>query len=217
MSVTEMLPGWTVAREISSDVLDGLNRGTYVLHGGVIRSAPSTDGAGQIVRHLLPTGQDLPDSVSARSVFDLTLARTTQDVLNATTGIMLLSGMNVAVTAVGFGVLYKKLTELQKGLSEIKESVDGIVRLLELDNRAKLMFALDELHGVTRNGPPGKREEPSSVPGITPIDSTGYGDLHYEKCSRHQKTAATAGFFRTLSNSASVELCRDLLGGLAVS
>ena len=81
MSVTEMLPGWTVAREIPSDVIDGLNRGDYVLHGGVIRSAPSTDGAGQIVRHLLPTEQDLPDSVAA--VPDLTLARTTQHLLHA--------------------------------------------------------------------------------------------------------------------------------------
>lgn len=153
MSVTEMLPGWTVAREIPSDVIDGLNRGDYVLHGGVIRSAPSTDGAGQIVRHLLPTGQDLPDSVAASSVFDLTLARTTQDLLHATTGTMLLSGMNLAVTTVGFGVLYKKLTELQKGLSEIKESVDGIVRLLELDERAKLISAFDQLSIVTRKGP----------------------------------------------------------------
>lgn len=160
MSVTEVLPGWTVAREIASDVLDGLNRGDYVLHGGVIRSAPGTDGAGQIVRHLLPTGQDLPDSVATSSVLDLTLARTTQHLLHATTGTMLLSGMNLAVTAVGFGVLYKKLKELRKSLSEIKDSVDGIVRLLELDERAKLMFALDQLSIVTRKGPPGKREEP---------------------------------------------------------
>lgn len=160
MGVTEMLPGWTVAREIPSDVIDGLNRGDYVLHGGVIRSAPSTDGAGQIVRHLLPTGQDLPDSVPASSALDLTLARTTQHLLHATTGTMLLSGMNLAVTAVGFGVLYRKLTELDNSLSEIKDSVDGIVRLLELDERAKLMFALDQLSIVTRNGPPGKREQP---------------------------------------------------------
>jgi len=160
MSVTEMLPGWTVAREIPSDVIDGLNRGDYVLHGGVIRSAPSTDGAGQIVRHLLPTGQDLPDSVTASSLPDLTLVRTTQDLLHATTGTMLVSGMNLAVTTVGFVVLYKKLTELQKRLSEIKDSVDGIARLLELDDRAKLTFALEELSLVTRQGPPGKREEP---------------------------------------------------------
>lgn len=160
MSVTEMLPGWTVAREIPADVIDGLNRGDYVLHGGVIRGAPSTDGAGQIVRHLLPTGQDLPDSVAPSPVPDLRLARTTQDLLHVTTGTMLLSGMNLAVTAVGFRVLYKKLTELDKNLSEIKDSVDGIARLLELDERAKVIFALDALSIVTREGPPGKREEP---------------------------------------------------------
>ena len=73
---------------------------------------------------------------------------------------MLLSGMNLAVTTVGFGVLYKKLTELDKSLSEIKDSVDGIARLLDLDERAKLIFALEQLSIVTRKGPPGKREEP---------------------------------------------------------
>ncbi len=57
----------------------------------------------------------------------------------------------------------------------------------------------------------------SSVPGITPIDSTSYGCRHYEKCNRSQRIAAKAGFSRTPSSSVSVELCRDLLGDPAVS
>lgn len=47
----EFLRGWTVAREIPPDVIDGVNRGTHEVHGGVIRMAPGTDEAGRIVRH----------------------------------------------------------------------------------------------------------------------------------------------------------------------
>ena len=72
---------------------------------------------------------------------------------------MFLSGMNPAISAVGFGVLYKKLAQLDKTLNEIKGSVDGIVRLLELDERAKLIFALQQLSLVMKNGPPGTREQ----------------------------------------------------------
>ena len=50
----------------------------------------------------------------------------------------------------------------------------------------------------------------TSVPGISPIDSTSYGRRHYEKCNRSQKIAVKAGSSRTLSDSVSVELCRDL-------
>ena len=52
----------------------------------------------------------------------------------------------------------------------------------------------------------------TSVPGISPIDSTSYGHRHYEKCNRSQKITVTAGFSRTLSNSVSVEPLAKLLG-----
>ena len=198
-----------------ADLIDGLNRGDYVLHGGVIRSAPSTDGAGQIVRHLLPTGQDLPDSVAASSVLDLTLARTTQNLLHATTGTMLISGMNLAVTAVGFGVLYKKLTELRKSLSEIKDSVDGIVRLLELDERAKLMFALEQLSIVTRKGPPGKREQPLLHHVLTAL---GPAKVKYQELlpgARFETATACQEYF-TLTSLA-VAACWAELGSVDVA
>ena len=50
----------------------------------------------------------------------------------------------------------------------------------------------------------------TSVPGISPIDSTSYGRRHYERCNRSQEIAVKAGFSRTLSNSVSAKLCRDL-------
>ena len=55
---------------------------------------------------------------------------------------------------------YRKLTELDKNLSALKDSVDGILRLLELKERAKLIFALQQLSIVMEKGPPGERERP---------------------------------------------------------
>ena len=37
--VPEILPGWTVARGIPADVIEGINSGIYELYGSVIRIA----------------------------------------------------------------------------------------------------------------------------------------------------------------------------------
>ncbi|MDE0029233.1 MAG: hypothetical protein OXU42_07525 [Deltaproteobacteria bacterium] len=68
------------------------------------------------------------------------------------TGAMFLSGLNLAVSAAGFAVLYKKLTDLEKRLIEIKDAVDGIAQLLELKERSKLASALDFLSTVMQGG-----------------------------------------------------------------
>lgn len=146
----EFLRGWTVAREIPPDVIDGVNRGAYQVHGGVIRMAPGTDEAGRIVRHLIPARQDPP--VPSGAFPDLSLARNTQQLLQVATGTMLLSGLDLAVSAVGFAVLYKKLTDLDKSLTAIKGAVDGIARLLDLEEKAKLAAALKTLSMVMKGG-----------------------------------------------------------------
>ena len=157
MAVTEILRGWTVAREIPADVIEGVNRGTYVVHGGVIRSAPGTDDAGRIVRHLVPSRQD--PIVPSRAFLDLSHARTTQQLLQVTTRTMLLSGFNLAVSAVGFTVLHEKLTDLDRSLTAIRDSVEGIARLLELEERARLRAALKTLSMVMLDGSDAAREQ----------------------------------------------------------
>ena len=153
----EFLRGWTVAREIPPDVIDGVNRGVYQVHGGVIRTAPGTDEAGRIVRHLIPSRQD--PTVPSGAFLDLSRARNTQQLLQVATGTMLLSGLNLAVSAVGFAVLYKKLTDLDNSLTAIRDSVEGIARLLELEEKAKLAAALKILSMVMQEGSLGSREQ----------------------------------------------------------
>lgn len=152
----EFLQGWTVARGIPSDVIDGINRGTYQVHGGVIRMAPGTDEAGRIVRHLIPARQD--PNVSFGGFLDPPLA-STQHLLQVATGAMVLSGLNLAVSAVGFAVLYKKLTDLDKSLRAIKDSVKGIARLLELEEKAKLASTLKNLSMFMKAGLTGSLKE----------------------------------------------------------
>ena len=153
----EFLRGWTVAREIPADVIDGINRGTYEVHGGVIRMAPGTDEAGRIVRHLIPSRQDpiLPSGAFP----NLPLAGNTRQLLQVATGAMLLSGLNLAVSAVGFAVLYKKLTDLDQSLRAIKDSVEGIARLLELEEKAKLASTLKNLSMFVKAGLTGSLKE----------------------------------------------------------
>ncbi|MDE0034624.1 MAG: hypothetical protein OXU75_16070 [Deltaproteobacteria bacterium] len=145
----EFLPGWTVAREIPPDVVDGVNRGVYQVHGGVIRMAPGAAGAGRIVRHLIPARQD--PNVPFGGFLNLPLA-STEHLLQMATGAMVLSSLNLAVSAVGFAVLYKKLTDLDKSLTAMAKKVEGIARLLELEEKAKLASALKTLSMVMKGG-----------------------------------------------------------------
>lgn len=76
------------------------------------------------------------------------LTATTQQVLQIATGTMVLSGLNLAVTAVGFAVLNEKLKSLEGKLNEIQQEVRAIRALMELEERAKLGAALRDLLNV---------------------------------------------------------------------
>ena len=153
----EPLPGWTVVREVPSDVLEGIRRGTYDVCGGVIRRAVGEDGAGQVVRHLLPVRSGLGDSGRLRRIMPSRL-RTTQSLLHVATGTMLLSGLDLAVSAVGFAVLNEKLNVLEDDLRVMISKVDGIAELLKLEERAKLKATLKNVSALARHSPVGVRE-----------------------------------------------------------
>lgn len=72
---------------------------------------------------------------------------------------MVLSGLNLAVTAVGFTVLYEKLKNLEGKLNEIQKEVRAIRALMELEERAKLGAALRDLLNVVTIKNQGHRED----------------------------------------------------------
>jgi hypothetical protein len=157
-----ILPGLTVAREIPFEVIRGLLTGQLTLHGGVIRWAAGTAKAGQIVRHLLPLGtpalamlplSTLPGIGQVAQAFQLarlqgavgTNIALTERVLQMATGTMALSGLNLALSAVGFVVLGQRLSSVEKRLAEIQRDVKVIREILERQSRAKLRAALTSL------------------------------------------------------------------------
>ena len=157
--MNDLLPGWTVAREIPSEVIAGLSNGRYSLQGGVIRGAPGTENAGEIVRHLLPA-ESVGATETVSSVFgppgyhlpSLIQARATPHILQAVTGAMLLSGLNLTVSAVGFAVVCKRLRKIDAQLQDLFREVERIRRLLEVIESSKLEAALDMLfNGIREN------------------------------------------------------------------
>lgn len=162
----DSLLGLSVARGIPAEVVSGLITGMYRLDGGVIRWAANTENAGQIIRHLIPIASSIsPTSLltpisgvmGAVNTYQLhglsnkinTLTETTQQVLQIANTSMVLSGLNLAVTAVGFYVLNEKLKNLEGKLNEIQNEVKSIRTLLELDERARLGSALRDLLNIT--------------------------------------------------------------------
>jgi len=140
--MVESFLGLTVTRSIPSEVVTGLMTGQYKLHGGVIRWAASTEYAGQIVCHLLPFSQIEPlVQINA-------LAATTQQVLQIATGTMVMAGLNLAVTTLGFAVFNEKLKNLEGKLNELQKEVKGIRALLDLEEHARLAAALRDLLNV---------------------------------------------------------------------
>ena len=163
--MVESLLNLTVTRAIPSDVLTGLMTGQFKLHGGVIRGAPGTQYAGQIIRHLLPVTErtigasilaPISRELGALNTYQLhrlsgqvnALTSATQQVLQIATGTMVLSGLNLAVTAVGFAILNEKLKSLEGKLNDIQQEVRALRTLMELEERAKLGAALRDLLNV---------------------------------------------------------------------
>ncbi|NWJ46754.1 MAG: hypothetical protein HXX08_12815 [Chloroflexi bacterium] len=151
--------GYLLERTISPELIEGLKTGLYQLYGGTVRIAPGFEGAGQIVRHLIPISGDVSTYASGfthmlplgSKGFTTLLANTnsanqaTQLLLGYGSQLMTMASLNLAVTAVGFAVLTYKLDQLSKKLEEIKNDVKAVRQLLERQELAKLRTALADL------------------------------------------------------------------------
>jgi hypothetical protein len=136
-------------------------RGQYKMYGGVIRWAPGTEQAGQIVRHLIPVvTQTITDPLFAPLNGMLNIANTyqldrisvtTQTILQMATGTMALSGLNLAVNAIGFVVIYQKFKQLENQLNRIEKEVNSIHELLKIEERSRLAAALEDLANAMRS------------------------------------------------------------------
>jgi hypothetical protein len=159
--MADNLLGLQVTRAIPKEVLVGLLAGQYKMYGGVIRWAPGTEQAGQIVRHLIPVvSQTITDPLYGPINGMLNIANTyqldrisvtTQTILQMATGTMVLSGLNLAVSAIGFAVINQKLKRLENQLNRIEKEVIAIHEMLEIEERARLGAALEDLVNAMRS------------------------------------------------------------------
>lgn len=126
----------TVVRQIPPELILGVMTGNYSTHGGVIRNA-----SGQIVAHLMAgTGQSLTSLVPgvntlsslvangqlaliSRDVHALQSSVTT--VLNIASANAALSGMGLVVSVAGFAYLNKRLVQVEKLVSDVKELIEA--------------------------------------------------------------------------------------------
>lgn len=154
-----IFPGWIVTRAVSPDVWAGLITGQYTLHGGVVRYAAGTAKAGQIIRHLLPASTNLnplnvlPTLFNAYQLHQVStqvnsIATATQQVLQLATGTAILSGLNLAISTIGFSVLYNKLNTIEGRLKNIESTVRDIHQFLQLSENAKLRVAIKDLLNI---------------------------------------------------------------------
>jgi len=154
--------GHSVLRSIPPEVAQGLVSGMYKLYGGVIRYAPGTAKAGQIICHLIPTksfissiGVAAPALLAAAgstfSSFNKTnlkldqVLNVAQQILNISKNAMILSGLNLAVSAIGFAYITHRLNNVDKKLNEIQKDIREIKAFLESKERAELRAALNDL------------------------------------------------------------------------
>jgi len=76
---------------------------------------------------------------------------TTQMFLQRASATMVLSGLNLAVNAIGFAVINQKLKRLENQLNRIEKEVKAIHELLEIEERARLGAALEDLVNAMRS------------------------------------------------------------------
>lgn len=156
----ELLKGFAVPRAIPIDTIEGLGTGRYTQHGGVIRTAPGVEGAGQIVRHLLLPQQAVMDVAAlARSPAAGWAVRTGQQLLNRSQQNMALASLNLAATGVSFAVLHHKMDLLETKIDRIAAEVHEIREAQDRRDRAEFLAALNHLVHAERMSDVSARRE----------------------------------------------------------
>ena len=142
---------FSLERSIPESVAMGVLSGKYGVHGGVIR-----DGAGRIVRHLVPAASKAFDPFGLVSLpFGIantlqlrSLTKLTQEIQQLSQATMALSGLNLAVSAVGFGVMYASLKGVEQRVAELDRKVSWIKAFLDSGRRATILNASNELSSL---------------------------------------------------------------------
>lgn len=125
------------------EVLEGIRNGVYRVYGGVIRVTKGHAGAGRIIGHL-----QFPDGEQKTRESIEKLQQVLGDQLGSIealqTANLVLSGLNLAVSAAGFVVVCNKLNDISSQLDSQTEKLDEL-RAHAVEDRA-----IDQLRDTAR-------------------------------------------------------------------
>lgn len=133
-----------LARELPNvpDLLDGIASGRYKVWGGVVRLTKGQEGAGQIVGHLV-----IPNN-AAKLADQLQGQLGTLQSLH--TANLVMSGLNLAVSAAGFAIVCQKLNKISDVLSEQTQKLDALVQLAQKQDLRNMFADLAEFTGLLK-------------------------------------------------------------------
>jgi hypothetical protein len=174
-----LLTGFTIARAIPLEVMDGLLLGRYVLSGGVIRGAPGTEIAGQIVRHLLPAATNMLDASSLVSPVNAALNVTQVGQLhNLSQSVAQLGAAQAIGNAMGIGSLFSP--------------VNTALNISQIGQLRRISKNIDVLGDMTKQIL-GVATTTMAISGLNlALSATGFVFLSYKMSSLNKKVDAIA-------------------------
>ena len=149
--------GWVVSRRIPVSQLPGILQGTHKVYGGVVRNNLGritahllTNGASGFPSSLLPGLDTIGSLVNAAQIY--AVGRDVQQVQQSVNAVFqtavagtVLSGLGVVTSVAGFAYLSHRLNRVEVTLSLLEKQVKEIKALLQMQQRAQLSTALDNL------------------------------------------------------------------------
>lgn len=126
-----------VERVIPPELIHGLGT-KYTVSGGTIRIAPGYENAGTIVKHLrFPENaeqtnkilQELKSTIENQKISSQDLQNyggTLEAIKSLQNATLILQGVNLAISAVGFALVLTKLNEIEKQLEKIDAKLDRL-------------------------------------------------------------------------------------------
>lgn len=134
------MSGEILARALSSapEIIEGIRSGLYTVWGGVVRYSAGNAKGGQIVGHLQFPG-DAAQAAEQLAKLQQTLGGV-EGVLSVVQNLqyanLALSGLNLAVSVVGFAIVCKKLNGISEQLQLQSEKLDVLIEMAS-DARAR--------------------------------------------------------------------------------
>ncbi|MGE4546095.1 MAG: hypothetical protein AB7D06_18555 [Pedobacter sp.] len=189
------LAGFTLKRSIPDNTFAGIVTGAYKIYGGVVR-----DNSGRIVAHLANAANPLNIATAVSSPFNTVLngintyqlsriSANVEQLITLAKGTMILSGLTLGVSAIGFIFLNQKLKNFNLRINEIKKEVTEIKNFLALKESSRIFNALKMIEDANKKIKNKLREE------LLLEARNTVGEINQKYCMQLHEIKSTPEFF----------------------